>query len=148
LSLRKQCELLGISISSFYYKKQDILEKYQKEAGIILEIFEKAPFYGYRRVFHELKRREIILNHKTVLKIMKSLKIEAIYPKQKMKNQGTKTLRKAPYLLKGMVVSRKNQVWTTDITYIKLPGGFVYLAAILDIYSRFVLAWRIYNGSY
>lgn len=93
---------------------------------------------------HELKNREILLNHKTVLKLMRHLKIMAIHPSNRPKQNVSKE-QKVPYLLHQMQVSRCNQVWATDITYIKLPGGFVYLSALIDVYSRFILAWRIYS---
>jgi putative transposase len=139
--------LLDISLSSFYYKKQNFLEKYREESKAIIAIWNESPTYGYRRIHHKLRRLGLILNHKTVIKIMNELKIEAIYPRKRLKPKESRlvTSKKTPYLLRFLEISSKNQVWTTDITYLRLPSGFVYLSAILDIYSRFVLSWKIYT---
>lgn len=142
ISVEKQCEMLGINRSSFYYKpvinqNNDVILMNE-----IMEIWEKWPFYGYRRIHATLLRDGWILNHKRVLRVMREMGIKAIYPgpKTSIANKQNKVY---PYILKDLNVARPNQVWATDITYIKLGSGFVYLIAIIDIYSRYILSWRL-----
>jgi putative transposase len=113
-------------------------------ANLIAEIWIEMPYYGYRRITAELQRRHYQINRKRVLRIMREAKIQAMYPRPNtsMRNESHKIY---PYLLKGLVINRPNQVWATDITYIKMKNGWMYLAAIIDVYSRYVIAWRISN---
>ena len=143
MSITRQCELLGVNRSSVYYKKQS--KKTDKEAeDRIMDIYMKYPFYGYRRITAELNRRGFIINHKRVLRIMQHLGIRAIYPKPRL-SISNKQHKKYPYLLKDLKVTHINQVWASDITYIRLKRGIVYLSVVIDLYSRKVLSHRLSN---
>jgi putative transposase len=143
LSIRKQCEVLSICRSNVYYKHvpeyDDLLL-----ANEIHELWLDMPYYGYRKITVELKHRGHDINHKRVLRLMQEMKLQALYPKPatSMRNADHKTY---PYLLRDLDICRPNQVWATDITYIKTPSGFMYLVGLIDIYSRFVLAWCFSN---
>jgi len=146
LSIAKQCELLDVSRSWYYYKP---LEPNEKVDQIMLKCEVKQeyiqhPFYGYRRIANALSRKGVGTSRKQVRALMKKMGLQAIYPKPKLSKAG-KGHKIYPYLLNDMDIEYINQVWATDITYIKLNGSFVYLAAILDLFSRKVLAWRISN---
>ncbi len=144
LSLRNQCALLGLSRATVYYQPI-VPEDSTWLANEIHDLWIDLPEYGYRRITAALRRANHDINHKKVLRIMREMGIQAIYPKPKttIRNNEHKTF---PYLLKDLVIDRPNQVWATDITYIKLPTGFVYLVAIIDVYSRFIVAWRLSNS--
>lgn len=143
LSVRKQCDLLGLWRSNVYYKprpgQDDVLF-----ANEIHDLWLEMPFYGYRKITATLKRRGYDINHKKVLRLMQDMNIQALYPKPNtsMHNPAHK---KYPYLLKNVPISRPNQAWCTDITYIKMSNGFMYLVSLLDIYSRFILSWSFSN---
>lgn len=143
MSIKRQCELLGVARSSYYYKS---VEKPENEAykRLIFEIYVNSPFLGYRKITIALQRQGYRINRKRVLRLMREMGIQAIYPKPNLSKPapGHKIY---PYLLRGLVVDHPNQVWATDITYIKLSVGFMYLVAILDLYSRKVLSWRLSN---
>ncbi len=143
LSVRKQCSLLGVNRSTLYYEAVDTAE----DASLANEIYElwlKMPFYGYRRVTAELQRKGYEINPKRVLRLMREMNLQALYPRPKTTIRSTKD-PVYPYLLKGLDVYCPNQVWATDITYIKMPIGFAYLVAIIDVYSRYIIAWRLSN---
>lgn len=139
LSLRDQFLLLNLNRSSFYYQK--IVENQdQNIANKIHELWLKYPFYGYRKITAVLRREGILINHKKVLRLMKKMNLSAIFPKAN-KNKSIKANQSQyPYLLKDLSIEKTNQVWATDITYIKLSEGFVYFLAIIDLYSRFILS--------
>lgn len=109
------------------------------------QIYTDCPFYGHRRVLPELKEEYgFNIGKKRTISLMKEMGPRAIYPKKKPHlSDPDKQRRKFPYLLSGLPIIRPNQVWGTDITYIRLRDGFAYLAAILDWYSRYVLAWQL-----
>lgn len=113
-------------------------------ANLIAELWHEMPYYGYRRITAALQRKGHEVNRKRVLRIMREAKIQAMYPRPKT-SIGNKSHKIYPYLLKGLVINRPNQVWATDITYIKMKTGWMYLVAIIDLYSRYVLAWRLSN---
>lgn len=144
ISLSRQSELLGISRSSIYYQPtvdpEDILIM-----NAIDEIFTRYPFYGHRRIKPELKEEyDIDIGKKRIIGLMKEMGLNAIYPKKKMNlSDPNKEHRKYPYLLANMPIIRPNHVWGTDITYIKLKNHFIYLTAILDWFSRYVIAWKL-----
>lgn len=143
LTISEQCELLGISRSSYYYKIRDFKEDrdmllYQS----ILEVLEKYPFYGYRKIALCLKDMDV--TRKQVRRIMKKCGLKAIYPTKRLSNP-IKWHKKYPYLLRNKKIWLPNQVWVSDITYIKLKGGTIYLVVIMDLYSRKILSWRISN---
>lgn len=106
------------------------------------EIFTKRPFYGSRRITKQLKKEGVKVNRKRVKRLMGIMGIEAIYPKPNL-SLNEKPHPIFPYLLKGLNINRSNQVWGIDITYIRLAGGFVYLVAVIDWYSRFVIDWEV-----
>lgn len=111
----------------------------------IYDIWLVRPYYGYRRITWQLREDGYEVNRKRVYRLMRKMNLQAIYPKPRLSaaNQEHKTY---PYLLEGLKIDRPNQVWMTDITYIPLPRGFVYLVAIIDVYSRYVVAWELSNS--
>jgi putative transposase len=111
---------------------------------LIDEQYTNTPFYGYRRMTVYLQQLGYKINHKRVLRLMKKLGLEAIYPKPNLSKPDKEHL-KFPYLLKGVEISYSNQVWATDITYIRLNGGFIYLLVIMDWHSRFVIDFEVSN---
>ena len=144
LSIREQCKLLGISRSSIYYQPQRIDSNSLHLMDLIDKQHTKTPFYGSRRITEYLKQKGYNVNRKRIQRLMKIMRIEAIYPKPNI-SQKDKEHTIYPYLLKGVKVTRANQVWSTDITYIRVGKGFAYLTAVMDWYSRYVLSWRISN---
>jgi putative transposase len=107
------------------------------------EIFTKSPFYGKRRISAQLNREGINIGVKKVRKLMIKMGLKTLYPKKKFKNSKTQYHKKYPYLLKDVQIKRNNQVWATDITYIKMRSGWIYLVAVLDWHSRYILSWEI-----
>jgi putative transposase len=108
------------------------------------ELYTARPFYGSRRMAAELARQGEAVNRKRVRRLLRLMGLEAIYPKPRL-SAPAPGHRVYPYLLRGVAVERPDQVWSADITYIPLPGGFMYLAATIDWFSRYVLAWRLSN---
>lgn len=146
LSLNRQCELLGVSKGSFYYEAVAPDQYNLKLMSIIDEQYLKTPFYGSRKMTEHLERHENRpINRKRVQSLMRAMGIQAIYPKPAL-SQGRKEHKKYPYLLKGLAIERPNYVWCSDITYIPMRQGFLYLVAVLDWYSRYVLSWRLSNS--
>ncbi len=142
LTLKDQAKLLGISRESLYYQKREIDSVTLKIMNRIDELYTKRPFYGSRGFTKRLKREGFKVNRKKVKRLMGLMGIEALYPKPNLSLNG-KAHPVFPYLLKGLEISRPNQVWGIDITYIRLSGGFVYLVAVMDWYSRFVVDWEV-----
>ena len=144
LSLTRQCELLDISRASVYYQpivdEQDIILM-----GYIDKIFTNYPFYGSRRIRYELSQTyQKLIARDHVRRLLRIMGIEAVYPKFKPNtSQANEQHRKYPYLLKGLTIIRPNQVWGTDITYIKLETGWCYLIAFIDWFSRYVISWEV-----
>jgi len=144
--LKFQAEFLKLSRFSLYYQKAPVSEADINLMNLIDEIYTECPFYGARRIKKVLKRKyEIIVSRPHVRRLMKLMGIEAIYPKPNTSkpNRENKTY---PYLLKNVNIGYPNQVWGTDITYIKLRKGFCYLVAIMDWFSRYVVAWELSNS--
>jgi putative transposase len=115
-----------------------------KEAALrarMFAIFTRAPVYGYRKMGAQLRRDGYVVNGKRVRRLMREMGLRAIYPKRRL-SVGDRQHVKYPYLLSGVAIARPDQVWATDITYIRLPGGFCYLTAVMDWYSRRVLSWE------
>ena len=143
LTIKRQCELLGISRTAYYYKPESAEnEESIKILKAIMDELKLHPFYGYRKIAEALK--EMRITKKQVRLIMAKAGLRAIYPK-KRQIKTCKEHEKYPYLLKNKDIWLPNQVWATDITYIKLSGGYVYLTAIIDLFSRKVLSWRLSN---
>jgi len=142
LSVRRQCKLLNLTRSSLYYARQPENERNLELMRRIDEIYTETPFYGIRKITEELRNRGYSVNHKRVRRLMRRMGLEAIYPKPNL-SRANKEHRVYPYLLKDLTIDRPKQVWATDITYIPMERGFLYLVAILDWYSRYVLSWRV-----
>ena len=142
LSLSRQSELLGISRSSLYYRPAEPSEREIKLKHRIDEIYTVYPFYGYRRVHQQLIREGHKLNRKTVQRYMREMGLEAIYPSPNLSKREHQH-RVYPYLLRNLSITRTCQVFGTDITYIRLKQGWLYLVAIIDWYSRYVVNWEL-----
>jgi len=144
LSVVCQCKLLSISRSGLYYQPQGVSEEDFTLMKLIDRQYLATPFYGARRMAVWLKNQGYRVNRKRVRRLMRIMGIRAIYrrPRTSTPAPGHKIY---PYLLSGMEITRPNQVWATDITYIPMARGFLYLVAIMDWYSRYVLSWRLSN---
>lgn len=136
---------MGINRSTFYYRSRPESEEDIKLMRLIDEEYTLHPFYGYRKITSYLQRAGFRVNHKRVLRLMQLTGLQAIYPKPNLSKPGREHL-KFPYLLRDIKIERVNQVWATDITYIRLNDGFVYLLAIIDWHSRFVIAHEVSNS--
>jgi putative transposase len=108
------------------------------------EQYTQTPFYGIRRMTVWLRQQGYHVNHKRVGRLLRHMGLEALYPKPRLSAPGEGEKR-YPYLLRGVTVARRDQVWSTDITYVRMRHGFLYLVAVLDWYSRYVLAWELSN---
>jgi len=144
LSLRRQCELIGLTRSTYYYEPAGESELNLRLMRLIDEQYLKTPFYGWPKMSAMLRRQGYPVNHKRVQRLMHLMGLHAIYPKPKttLASPGHK---KYPYLLKGLKIVRPNQVWSADITYVPMQQGFMYLVAIIDWFSRYVLSWQLSN---
>lgn len=139
----RQCELLGLSRSSLYYRSRGGKDNdNQHLMRLIDRQYTEAPFYGTRRMTAWLRSQGHAVNRKRVSRLMNLMGIEAIYPKKRL-SLADPQARKYPYLLKGLSVKGPDHVWATDITYIRMRQGFVYLVAIMDWFSRYVVAWSV-----
>jgi putative transposase len=144
LSVRRQCELLGLPRSSLYYEPVPETPDNLRLMRLLDEEYTAHPFLGSRRLTRWLIGRGEAVNRKRVQRLLRLMGLEAIYPKPKLSAAG-RGHRIYPYLLRDVSAERPDQVWSTDITYVPLARGFMYLAAIIDWYSRYVLAWRLSN---
>jgi putative transposase len=145
LSIRRQCELLGLSRSTLYYEAVQETETNLCLMRLIDEQYLETPFYGSRRMTVCLERGGHAVNRKRVQRLMQLMGLEAIYPKPRLSTANAEH-RKFPYLLRGLTVDRVNHVWATDITYVPMSRGFMYLVAVIDWHSRYVLSWRLSNS--
>ena len=145
LSLRRQCALLGLNRSSCYY--EPVAESAENLALMrrLDEQYLRTPFYGSRRMTAWLQSQGEDVNRKRVRRLLRLMGLEALYPKPRTTVPGAGH-KIYPYLLRHLEVTRPDQVWSADITYVPLRSGFLYLMAILDWYSRYVLAWRLSNS--
>jgi len=144
LSVRRQCELLGLSRSSLYYQPAPEAAENLRLMRLIDQEYTAHPFLGSRRMTAWLQSQGEVVNRKRVRRLLRVMGLEAIYPKPRLSAAG-KGHRVYPYLLRGVAIERPDQVWSADITYVPLAAGFMYLAATIDWYSRYVLAWRLSN---
>ena len=144
LSVVRQCQLLGISRSGLYYQPVGVSDEDLRLMKLIDHQYMVTPFYGARKIAAWLKHQGQIVNRKHVRRLMQLMGLKAIYrrPRTSMPAPGNKIY---PYLLNSLEITRPNQVWAADITYIPMAHGFLYLVAIMDWYSRYVLAWRLSN---
>jgi putative transposase len=146
LSIRRQCELLGVVRSSYYYQPQREEETKENLAymRLIDEQYMRTPFFGSRQMTSWLERQGHDVNRKRVQRLMRLMGIQGSVP-------GPHTSKPHPqhpvypYLLRGMRLDHANLVWSSDITYVPMPTGFLYLVAVIDWYSRYVLAWELSN---
>jgi putative transposase len=142
VSIRRQCELLGVNRSGLYYEALGENETNLALMRLLDEQYTRAPFYGSRKMMEWLETQGFVVNRKRVSRLMALMGIEAVYAKPKLSQPG-EGHKIYPYLLRGVGVDRVNQVWSTDITYIRMAQGFVYLVAVMDWFSRYVLSWRV-----
>ena len=144
LSIRRQCDLLGLNRSTLYYEPAGESELNLYLMRLLDEQYTKTPFYGWRRMTACLHRQGYAVNHKRVQRLMGTMGLYAIYPKPhtSIANKGHKVY---PYLLRDLIIERSNQVWSADITYVRMCHGFMYLVAVIDWFSRYVLAWELSN---
>jgi len=143
IAISRQCELLGLCQASYYYSSQRDESYNLILMNLIVEQFTRTPFYGVPKMMAWLRSVEHQVNHKRVRWLMRLMGLEAIYPKPQM-IQSHPEHKIYPYLLKGVRIDHADQVWCTDITYIRLLHGFVYLVVvIMDWYSRYILSWQL-----
>jgi putative transposase len=142
LSIGRQCELLNLNRTTYYYcSERD--ESYNRTLMHLLdEQFTRTPFYGVDRMTAWLRRRGHGVNPKRIRRLMRQMGLEAVYPKPRLSENG-KAHRRYPYLLRELSIDHPDQVWCSDITYIRMVYGFVYLVAVMDWFSRYVLAWEL-----
>lgn len=145
ISVTRQCQLLGLNRTSIYYRERPESVEDGELMRLIDEQYTMTPFYGYRRMAIYLQNLGFQVNHKRVRRLMRKLGLEAIYPKPNLSKPGKDHLT-YPYLLRGVAVKYSDQVWATDITYIRLGSGFVYLLVIMDWHSRFVIEMEVSNS--
>jgi putative transposase len=144
MSIRCQCKLVSVNRGSFYYKPLGETKENLRIMRLMDEHYLKHPTEGVMRIRDFLFTLGIIANHKRVRRLLRLMGLMAIYPKKNLSRLGqAKYIR--PYLLKDLKILRPNQVWAIDITYIPMPRGFLYLTAIIDVYSRYVVGWGISN---
>jgi putative transposase len=141
ISVSRQAKLLGIARSTVYYRPV-VNEGDLKLMNEIDEIYTQYPFYGYRRIRFELNRLGYAIGKDHTLTLMRKMGIQAIFPKKNL-SKANQEHKKFPYLLRGVEITHVNHVWSTDITYIRMAQGFIYLVALIDWFSRFVLAFRL-----
>ena len=144
-SIRRQCELLGLNRSSFYYEPAKETIENLRLMRLIDEQYLKTPFFGSRRMAEWLTREGEEVNRKRVKRLMGLMGLEAIHPgpRTTVRDPDHKVY---PYLLRGVAIERRDQVWSSDITYIPMQHSFMYLTAVIDWYSRYVLSWGLSNS--
>lgn len=144
ISLRRQCELLGLGRSSLYYRSQTDTSYNEQLMRLMDEQYTRTPFYGVPRMTEWLRRQGHWVNEKRVRRLLRQMGLEAIYPCGKRSlSRACPEHRVYPYLLRGLEITRSNQVWAADITYIRMVRGWLYLMSIVDWFSRYVVAWEV-----
>ena len=144
ISIRRQCELVGLNRTSYYYKPASESPLNLELMRCIDEEYLKRPFYGWPRMTVRLRQLGYEVNHKRIQRLMQLMGLQAIHPKRRT-TIAASGHRIYPYLLRGVKIVRPNQVWSTDITYVPMRQGFMYLTAIIDWFSRYVLTWQLSN---
>lgn len=147
ISIFRQCELMGLPRSSYYYHSVNAsLENAEnlEYMELIDRKYTERPFYGSRRMTHYINSQGYLVNRKRIQRLMQIMGLEAIYPRPRT-SKPSPDHKVYPYLLKGLSIDRVDQVWCADITYIPMSSGFMFLVAVMDWFSRFVLAWRLSN---
>ncbi len=143
-SVRRQCEILFMNRSSFYYEPVPVSVEDKVIMDLIDEIYTACPFYGARKISRKLKEINVPVGRKRTASLMRLMGLEAVFPKRNL-SKPHPDHPVYPYLLRGVEVTRSNQVWSMDITYIRLKKGFVSLAAVIDWKSRYVLSFKLSN---
>jgi putative transposase len=144
LSISRQCELLSLNRSSYYYQPVAVSDS---DLALMLWLdkqYLKTPFYGYRKMTAQLHSEGQVVNHKRVKRLMSLMNMQAIYCLPNS-SKAIERHKKYPYLLKGLVIKSILEVWATDITYVPMARGYMYLMAVIDLYSRLVLSWDVSN---
>lgn len=144
LSVRRQCELVGLNRATFYYQPSGETPLNLRLMRLIDEAYTRTPFYGYRKMTVRLNAQGYGVNRKRVARLMGTMGLQAVYPRPRTSIPDHQH-KKYPYLLRGLTLTRPNQVWSADITYVPMPAGFMYLVAVMDWFSRFVLTWQLSN---
>lgn len=145
LSISRQCELLGLTRSVFYYQPVKAKEENLKLMEEIDKQYLKYPFFGTRKMTEVLKEQGFDVNRKRIKRLYQLMGIQAIGPKPNT-SKPVKGHKIYPYLLRNLKIERVNQVWSTDLTYIPMPSGFMYLMAVIDLHSRKVISWGVSNS--
>ena len=133
--------MLGLARSSYYYRPQEETAENLLLMRLLDEQYTRTPFYGIRRMTAWL-RTKVKVNHKRVARLLRLMGLETVYPKPRL-SQPDAQHKIYPYLLRDFAIKRPNQVWSTDITYVRLHAGYIYLVAIMDWFSRYVLSWEV-----
>ena len=144
IAVNRQCDLLGLPRSTYYYRPKGENEYNMILMNMIDKIYTECPFYGYPRITHRLRRDGHDVNHKRIHRLMALMGIQGVCPRRNLSYSNCYD-KKYPYLLKGIKISYPDQVWGTDITYIRMRKGFMYLVAIMDWFSRYVVSWVLSN---
>jgi putative transposase len=146
LSIRKQCDLLAVNRSRIYYKAASISERDLSMMNFIDTEFTAHPFTGVERMVEVVRREKgLVVNHKRIRRLMRKMGLMAIYPKHRT-TQSIIEHAKFPCLIRKLDITGPDHVWCSDITYIRMAGGFMYLVAVMDYFSRYVLSWSISNS--
>jgi putative transposase len=142
ISQRRQCQLLGLNRAGLYYQALEESPENLHLMRLLDEEYTRHPFYGVAKMTEWLRTQHYQVNSKRVRRLLRKMGLMALYPKPNLSRvaAGQKVY---PYLLRGLAIERVNQVWSTDITYVRLSQGFVYLVAIIDWFSRYVLSWEL-----
>jgi putative transposase len=144
ITIYQQCELLGLSRSSLYYKSKGQTEYNEQLMKLIDEQYIETPFYGIDKMTKWLHLKKHYVNHKRVRRLMRQMGLEAVYPRRKRGLSIPDSQHKIyPYLLRDVQIDRADQVWSADITYIRMYRGWLYLVAVMDWFSRYVLSWEV-----
>ena len=144
LPVSRQCVLLGLPRATFYHVPKPVSDEELELMRLIDRCHLEHPYYGSRRIRDWLEDEGYRVNRKRIQRLMRTMGLTALYPKRNL-SLANRAHKVYPYLLRGLVIDRPNQVWAADITYIPMARGFVYLVAIMDWYSRRVLSWRVSN---
>lgn len=145
ISIGRQCELLGLSRSTYYYEPCPESQENLELMRLLDKQYMDTPYYGIRRMRWFLGQKGYQVNHKKVARLLRLMGLEAVYPKPNL-SKANPAHKIYPYLLRGVKIEQVNQVWSTDITYIPMAKGFMYLVAVMDWYSRFILSWQLSNS--
>ena len=142
ISQRRQCQLLGLNRAGLYYQGVEESPENLQLMRLLDEQYTRYPFYGVLKMTQWLQGQHYLVNEKRVRRLLRKMGLMAVYPKPNLSREAG-CHKVYPYLLRGLSIERVNQVWSTDITYVRLSKGFVYLVAIIDWFSRYVLSWEL-----